>query len=129
EQTIVEQRAGLLPVAEHHHRERTIFGSGGRDSCGVIKIFHKVVLEEPVARLAQLGLAALFINLQMKLSLLVRGFCCHDCSSPFSFCLMNLTTLSFEFRFLRVSSLRSLSKGGLPFNCRFLMTSAHRLLH
>src|SRR5712691_385421 len=77
EQTVVEQRAGLLPIAEHHHRERACFRSGRRDSHGILEIVHEVVLEEPIASLAQPGLAAHIIDLQVELRLFVRGFCFH----------------------------------------------------
>src|SRR6202022_3430369 len=39
EQTVVEQCAGLLPIAEHHHRERAPFCSGRCDSHDVLEIF------------------------------------------------------------------------------------------
>ena len=83
EQTVVEQRAGLLPIAEHHHRERACFRSGRRDSHGVLEIVHEVVLEEPIASLAQPGLAAHIIDLQVELRLFVRRVLFPWCLSPF----------------------------------------------
>ena len=77
EKSIVEQRAGLFPVAENHHRQSAIFRSRRGNPRGIFKVLYKIVFEEPVPRLAQLGLAALFIHLKMKLSLFMRRFCCH----------------------------------------------------
>ena len=78
QQAIVEQGASLLPIAGHHHCQRACFRSGRCNSHGVVEILHKMVLEEPVACLAQPGLAAHLIDLQVELSLFVCRFCLHD---------------------------------------------------
>ena len=82
EQTVVEQCASLLPVAGNHAKENAAFSSGRGDFHGIVEGLWKVILEEPVAGLAQPGLAALFVELQVKLCLFVRRFCFHD-HSPF----------------------------------------------
>src|ERR1700731_4697502 len=53
EQTVVEQCAGLLPVAEHHHRQRPVFRSRRGNAHGVVETLHDVVLEVPIASLAE----------------------------------------------------------------------------
>src|SRR5581483_8450236 len=85
QETVVEHRARLLPVAQHHHCQRTVFGSRPRDLHNVIELFHDVVLEEPIASLPQLGFAALFKKLQMKLCLFVSRLRVHVYVSPFLF--------------------------------------------
>src|SRR5678815_4080940 len=62
EQAIIQQCAGLLPVVAYHHCERAIFRSWTRDAHGVVEIIDHVVLEKPIARLAQLRLATQFID-------------------------------------------------------------------
>src|SRR5438132_9185653 len=89
QQAVVKQRAGLLPITEHHHRVRAIFGSRRGDSHRVVEILHEVILEEPIPCLAKSGFAALFIDLKMELCLFVSRFCRQDHSSPFIWCLMN----------------------------------------
>src|SRR6202158_3526517 len=63
QKTAVEARAGLIPVAENHHRQRAIFRSRRRDTHGVIESFHVVVLEEPIACLAQFSFAPQIVQL------------------------------------------------------------------
>ena len=90
QQAVVEQGAGLLPIAGHHHCQRACFRSGRCNSHGVVEILHKMVLEEPVACLAQPGLAAHLIDLQVELSLFVCRFCLHDiCVLSFGLVVMN----------------------------------------
>src|SRR5579863_1839743 len=57
QQPIIEQRARILPVAEHLHGERAVFRARPGDTCGILDGLHKVVLEIPVACLTKLGLA------------------------------------------------------------------------
>src|SRR5262249_35791567 len=83
EKAVVEQRAGLFPVTDHHSRERAGFGSGRSDAHDIVECAHYVVLEEPVPCLAQPLLASQIIHLQVKLRLFVRRFCFHCCVSPF----------------------------------------------
>src|SRR5262249_4206931 len=83
EKAVVEQRAGLFPVADHHSRERAGFRSGRSDAHGVLECAYDVIFEEPVPCLAQPRLASHLINLEVKLCLFVRGFRIHCCLSPF----------------------------------------------
>src|SRR5712692_5343090 len=53
-----DNRLGLLPITEHHPGKCAAFRSGCRDSHGVVEGFHEIVFEEPIASLAQPGLAA-----------------------------------------------------------------------
>ena len=85
EQPVVKERAGVLPIAQYLHRQRAIFRAGRSDAHGVLEGIHDVVLCEPVACLAQPCLAPQIVYLQVKLSLLVRGFRCHVSFSPFIF--------------------------------------------
>ena len=78
EQSVVEQRASLLPIADDHARERATFGTRRCDSHRVIDGFYVVLLEKPIACLTQTCLAALFIDLQVELCLFVRRFVFHD---------------------------------------------------
>jgi hypothetical protein len=71
-QTVFEQCAGLLPIAEHHHEERACFRSRPRDSHTVLEVVREVVLKEPIASLSQLGFAAHLVDLQVELRLFVR---------------------------------------------------------
>src|SRR5260370_5846270 len=71
EKTVVEQRAGLVAVTEHHSRERPGFRSGRSDAHDIFECAHDVVLEEPVPCLAQPRLASHLIDLQVKLCLFV----------------------------------------------------------
>src|SRR6266849_3018579 len=66
QQAVVEQRAGLLPITEHHPGKCAAFRSGCRDSHGVVEGFHEIVFEEPIASLAQPGLAAHIIDLSVE---------------------------------------------------------------
>src|SRR5579862_7583627 len=51
-QIVVQERAGLIPVTEDHHRQRTIFRAGRRDAIGILESFDEVIPEEPIACLA-----------------------------------------------------------------------------
>src|ERR1035437_5487619 len=74
EQSVVEKRAGLLPITEHHPGKSAAFGARSRNAHGVIEVLHNVVLEEPIAPLAQPAFTTHLIDLQVELSLFVRGF-------------------------------------------------------
>src|SRR6266536_1787633 len=63
QEAVVEQRAGLFPVPEHHPHKLASFRSGCCDSHRVIETVHLVVFEEPVSGLAQTGFAAHFKDL------------------------------------------------------------------
>ena len=82
EQTIIEQCTGLIPVPEHHHREAAGFRSWCCELHGLRHGLREVILEKPIARLAQATLAAHFVDLQVELRLFMRGFCCHNSLSP-----------------------------------------------
>ena len=82
EKAVIQQRSGLLPVAEHHAGEGAGFGSGRRQAHGIVETLHVVIPEEPIARLAQPVLTPQVINLQVKLRLFVRQFCFHGCLPP-----------------------------------------------
>src|ERR1035438_2561858 len=69
EQTVVEHGAGLIPIGKHHHDKPALVRHRPRDSHPVVEIFREEVLEEPIAALAQLGLAAHFVDLQVELRL------------------------------------------------------------
>src|SRR6202035_1199258 len=71
-QTVVQQSAGLLPVADHHHEVGASFCPGRGDSHRIVPVVCEVALEEPVASLPKPGLAALFKDLQAELCLFVR---------------------------------------------------------
>ena len=84
QQPVIEECAGLLPVAGYHHEQRACFRSRRRDFHRVFQVFRKVLIEKPVASFAQPRLAPHFINLQVKLCLLVGGFC-HSIHFAFPF--------------------------------------------
>jgi len=65
QQSVVEKRTSLFPVAEYHHYESAIFGSGSGNPHSVIKILYVVILEIPIAGLAELGLTSHFVKLQV----------------------------------------------------------------
>src|SRR6202043_1483925 len=56
QQPIIEQRAGVLPIAEYLHSERAVFRARPGDTCGILDGLHEVVLEVPLACLTKLGL-------------------------------------------------------------------------
>src|SRR5207248_3820206 len=73
-----EQRTSLTPIAEDHHGERACFRPGRRDSHRLVKAVRKVILEKPISRLPQSGLAPHVIDLQVQLCLFVGWFLCHS---------------------------------------------------
>src|SRR5438874_3740770 len=85
QQPVIEERAGVLPIADHLHRERAVFSAGRCDATGVLHGLHDIVFEEPLARLSKLGFAAQIVYLQVKLCLFVRGFRGHPSFSSFIF--------------------------------------------
>src|SRR5215469_1993061 len=92
QQPVIQKRAGLLPVADHHHEARAVFGARAAQLHGLFHRLRVVVFEEPVAGLAQLGLAPLVVNRQLKCRLLMRRFRCHFIS-PFDFSLLRFALL------------------------------------
>src|SRR6266545_8367976 len=62
---VVEQRAGLFPIADHHSHESAGFCSRRGDAHDVVDCFYDVVLLEPISCLAEPGLAAQIVDLQM----------------------------------------------------------------
>src|SRR4030095_676612 len=65
EEAIVEQRASLFPVADYHSKEGSGLASGRRNAHGIIECFYYVILLEPVACLAEPGLATQVIDLKL----------------------------------------------------------------
>src|SRR5579863_1086811 len=63
QQAVVQQSAGLLPVAGHHHEVGAAFGSRGGNPHRIAPVVREIVLEEPVAGLAQPRFASLVKNL------------------------------------------------------------------
>src|ERR1700730_1293320 len=57
EETIVEKRAGLFPIADHHSHESPGFCSRRGNAHGGVERLRSVVLLEPIACLAEPGLA------------------------------------------------------------------------
>ena len=71
EETVIEERASLIPIAEHHSGEGACFCSGGCDSHGVIEAVGEIIGDKPIASLPQASLAAQLVNLQVELGLFV----------------------------------------------------------
>src|SRR5262249_34892433 len=67
---IIQERTGLLPIADHHPGERPAFCPWRCDAHRLIESIHDVVLEEPIACLTQPSLATQIIDLQVQLRLL-----------------------------------------------------------
>src|SRR5581483_10368407 len=76
EQAVVEQRTCLFPVTDHHTGIGALLRSHRGDALRILDSIYLVVLEKPVTRLAQLGLASLIVNLQVELGLFIRR-CAH----------------------------------------------------
>src|ERR1017187_7590032 len=77
QQTVVEHRARLFPIAHHHHYVGPRFRSRSPNAHCFLERFHKVTFEEPVSRLPQSSLAPQFVEFQLKCCLFVRRFRFH----------------------------------------------------
>jgi hypothetical protein len=65
QQPVVKQRAGLLPVADHHAHKSSVLGSRRRKLHRFLECFCLVVLLEPIAGLTKPGLASQVVDLQV----------------------------------------------------------------
>src|SRR5260370_5502813 len=74
QEAVIQEGASLLPIAYDHHPVRALLRAERGDALALLKTVRKKVLREPVARLAQLSLAAQVIKLELKLSLLIGRF-------------------------------------------------------
>src|SRR5205823_14922906 len=74
EKTVVQQRAGLLPIADNHVEQCAIFCHRRSNLRGFLEVGGKIILEEPITRLSQLGFASQIIDLPLKLGLLMGRF-------------------------------------------------------
>src|SRR5215203_5224870 len=65
EKAVIEQRARLLPITNHHSHEDSVFRSGGSDFHRFFHRFGVVTLLKPIARLPQSRLTAQIVNFQV----------------------------------------------------------------
>src|SRR5215208_1451322 len=65
EKAVIEQRARLLPITNHHSHEGSVFSSGGSDFHRFFHRFGVVTLLKPIARLPQSRLTAQIVNFQV----------------------------------------------------------------